>query len=201
VLDRIPMSPSPQTVSIGKDAVWVGLSTLEPGVPDTIVRVDPRSDRQTASYTVPDGVRALVATPHGLWVIHRLKPSVSRVNPETGLPDKHMGLGNNDFGSAAYAEGFVWVTIPLEDTVARIDAKTGRKISSGVGRRPTGIAARGGRIWVTSYIDHTISRINPRTAQPIGRAVRVKLNPYALAVSRDSVWLTAVGHGDIVRVR
>jgi streptogramin lyase len=201
VLARIPLPSSPQTVTVGQDAVWVGLSTLEPEVPDQIVRVDPRTNRVTNTYSMAEGVRALVATPHGLWVVHRSNPSISRVDPATGIPNKRIAVGTNDLGAAAYGAGAVWVTTPLEDTVTRVDDDTGKKIASGVGRRPTGIAAHGNQIWVTSYIDHTITRVDPRTSRPTGRPVPVSLNPYALTVTEDSIWLTALGRGEIAHYR
>jgi DNA-binding beta-propeller fold protein YncE len=122
-------------------------------------------------------VRALVATPHGLWIVHRLISAVSRFDTATGTVTKRVKVGTNDLGAAAYGAGAVWVTIPLEDTVTRIDDKTGAPLSSFVGRRPTGIAARGREIWVTSFTDHTIRRINPKTSRPVGRPVPVRLNP------------------------
>ena len=85
--------------------------------------------------------------------------------------------------------------------MVRIDDRSGKKVSVGVGRHPTGIAARGRQIWVTSFIDHALTRIDPRTSRPAGKPVAVRLNPYKLAISNDSVWLTAVGRGEIARVR
>jgi DNA-binding beta-propeller fold protein YncE len=71
----------------------------------------------------------------------------------------------------------------------------------GVGRRPTGIAARGSQVWVTSLIDHTVSRIDPAASSLAGQPVRVPLNPYALTLTADSVWLTALGRGEVAQVR
>jgi streptogramin lyase len=187
-------------VAVGSNAVWVGLSTLRPDVPDAISRVDPRTGTVTHTYPVPEGVRTLVATPHGLWVVHRSTPTLSRVDPANWVSHKPVELGSGDLGAATYGAGAVWVTIPLEDAVARVDDKTGSYVLSRVGR-PTGIAARGGQIWVTSYTDHTITRLDPKLGRPVGRPVAVRLNPYALALADHSIWLTAVGRGEIVRLR
>jgi hypothetical protein len=53
---------------------------------------------------------------------------------------------------------------------------------------------------VTSYIDHTLTRIDARTGRPAGKPVPAPLNPYSLAMSGDSLWVTAVGHGEVARV-
>ena len=89
--------------------------------------------------------------------------------------------------------GDVWVALPEEDTVSRVDDKTGSNVSIRVGRHPTEIAVRGRQSWVTSLIDHTLTRIDPKTRRTGGDPVPVALNPYARAVTDDSVWLTAAG--------
>jgi DNA-binding beta-propeller fold protein YncE len=200
-LARVALPGTPQTVTVGKDAVWVGLSTLEPDVPDSLAKVDAGINRVIRTYPMPDGVRTLVATPHGLWIVHRSVSAVSRFDPATEQITRHVEVGESSLGAATYGAGAVWVTIPLEDTVSRIDDATGDKVSSGVGRRPTGIAARGEQIWVTSFIDHTLTRIDAQSSRPVGRPIPVRLNPYALALTGDSVWLTAVGRGEIARIR
>ena len=206
-LARIPMADRPQTLAIGRAAVWVGMSaldgssTLTPGTPDSLAAIDPKTNEVTHTYPMPGGVRSLVATPRALWIVNRGYPTVSRFDPASGKLTKRVALSANALGGATYADGDVWVVLPLEDTVVRIDDKTGKKVSIGVGRHPTGIAAHGKQVWVTSFIDHTLWRIDPRKSRPVGKPIDVPLNPYALAVTDDSVWLTAVGRGEIARVR
>jgi streptogramin lyase len=181
--------------------VWAGMTTADPATPDALVRIEPRTLRVTGTYPMPDGVHALVATPSGIWIVHRSQPALSRFDPATEKITKRVAVGQTVPGDAAYSRGVVWVTSPQEDTVSRIDDRTFAKVSSGVGRRPTGIAARGKEIWVTSLIDHTVTRIDPKTSRPLGNPVSAPLNPYALAITGDSIWLTAVGRGEIARVQ
>ena len=47
------LASSPQSVAVGHGAVWVGLSTLEPEVADTLVRIDARTLRVTREYPSP----------------------------------------------------------------------------------------------------------------------------------------------------
>ena len=131
-LGRIDLPSSPQGVTVGKDAVWVGLSTLEPDVPDTLVRIDPGTQRIAGTYPMAEGIRSLVATPRGIWIVHRHNPAVSRFDPEAMKITRRVAVGQSDLGAAAYGAGAVWVTSPQEDTVARIDDKTG---AEGVERR------------------------------------------------------------------
>ena len=206
-LARIATPHRPQALAIGRDAVWVGMSALDgsskltPGTPDSLARIDPKTNMVTRTYPMKAGVRSLVATRRGIWIVNRGYATVSRFDPAAGKLDKRVDLIASALGGATYAAGDVWVVLPDEDTVVRVDDKTGRKVSIGVGRHPTGIAARGKQIWVTSFIDHTLTRIDPKTNRTVGKPVQVPVNPYALAVTDDSVWLTAVGRGQIARVR
>jgi streptogramin lyase len=199
-LARFPLPQAPKSVGVGPKGVWVGMLTEVPGTPDALARVDPHTGKVLGKYPVPEGAGPLVVTPTAVWVVHRLSPAVSRFNPALGRFDKRVSFGDNRLGKATFGAGAVWVTSPLEDTVVRIDAKTGAKVSSGVGRRPTGIVAHGDDVWVTSYIDHTVRRIDARTSRPTGKPVPVPLNPYALAMSGASLWVAAVGRGEVARV-
>ena len=200
VAGQIRLASSPQSVAVGHGAVWVGLSTLEPEVADTLVRIDARTLRVTREYPVAEGIRTLVAAPSGIWVVHRHNPAVSRFDLAQQRLTRRVAVGQAALGAAAYGAGAVWVTSPEDDAVTRIDDRTGGKVSSRVGR-PTGIAARGRQIWVTSFTDHTITRIDPKTSRPAGRPVDAPLNPYALAVTDDAIWVTAVGNGEVARAR
>jgi hypothetical protein len=200
-LARIALPMAPQTVAVGTDAVWVGMFTSTRELPDSLARIDLRTQKVTGTFPVAEGIRSLVATPTAVWVVHRSAPAGSRFDLSAEKFNRRVPFGNSRLGDAAYAAGAVWVTSPLEDTVSRIDDRTAKKVSSGVGRRPTGIAARGGQIWVTSYIDHTIRRLDPKTSRPVGRPVDVPLNPYRLTIAHGSVWLAAVGDGEVAQVR
>jgi DNA-binding beta-propeller fold protein YncE len=198
---RVTFPTKPRYIAVGHSAVWVGMLGSIQGTPDALTRVDPRTREITGSFPVPLGIHRLVATPAGIWVVHRRDPSVALFDPRSEQFTRQVRIGSTPLGEVSYADGAVWVTSPLEDTVSRIDDKTGKKVSSGVGRRPIGIAALGKQVWVTSLIDHTVTRVNPRSGRPAGEPIPVPLNPYAVALTRDSVWLTAIGHGDVVRVR
>jgi serine/threonine protein kinase len=200
-LGRIALAKSPQTVAVGHNAVWAGMTSGSEDVDDELVRIDPRTLRVTGTFAVPDGVHAIVSAPSGIWIVHRTEPAISRFDIDAGEITRRVAVGQSIPGDIAYSGGAVWVTSPQEDTVFRVDDATDKKVSSGVGRRPTGIAALGDQVWVTSYIDHTVTRIDPKTSRPVGDPVPVRLNPYALAITPDSVWLTAVGHGELARVQ
>jgi streptogramin lyase len=200
-LARFTLPQAPRAVAAGPKGLWIGLLSAAPGTPDTLARLDPRTGRIILSVPVPEGTGPLVVTPNGVWVGHRLTPSLARFNVSEGRFDVRKGFGHSRLGKLAFGAGAVFVTSPQEDTVARIDDRTGQKLSSGVGRRPEGIGARGRHVWVTSYIDHTIWRVDAATSLPTGQPVPVPLNPYRLAVTSDGIWVASVGRGVIARIR
>ena len=57
----------------------------------------------------------------------------------------------------------MWVTNKDDNSVTRIDPKTGRVDGSAipVGTRPIGIDVSGGSVWVGNFGDGTVSRIEP----------------------------------------
>jgi streptogramin lyase len=198
---RVALPTQARSVAVREGAVWVGLAGPTPGAPDTFARVDPQTGQLTGNFPVTARIRSLVATPNGIWVVHRDRPELTRRDAATGAVERRVRVGTTRLGDATYGAGAVWVTSPLEDTLSRIDDRTGAKVSSAVGRRPNGVAARGSQVWVSSFIEHTIQRVDPRTSRLMGRPVAVPLNPYALALTPDSVWLTAVAGGEVARVR
>jgi DNA-binding beta-propeller fold protein YncE len=198
---KIAMPMAPQTVATGHGAVWVGMISRVPGVSDELAEVAPRTGRVLQTVPFAEGIRTVVSAPSGLWIVHRLAAAVSRFDLPRGAVAQRIAVGNNRLGDAAYSAGALWVTSPLEDSVTRIDVKTGAKVTSAVGRRPQGIAARGAQVWVANFVDHALTRIDPTTSRPMGAPVAVPLNPYAVALTADSVWVTAVGQGEVARVR
>jgi DNA-binding beta-propeller fold protein YncE/predicted Ser/Thr protein kinase len=56
----------------------------------------------------------------------------------------------------------VWVASKLDDTVVRLDARTGKTIGEpiAVGRNPFAIVAHGDHVWVTNLASATVSRID-----------------------------------------
>ena len=133
-------------------------------------------------------------------MVHRLNPGLARFDARLEHFERRVVVGRSPLGAAAYGARALWVASPEEDSVNRIDDDTGDKVVIGVGRRLTGVAARGSQVWVTSLIDQTISRIDPRASKLAGKPLKVPLNPYALTLTGDSIWLTALGRGEVARV-
>ncbi len=57
----------------------------------------------------------------------------------------------------------MWVTNHGDDSVTRIDERTGRIVGAPipVGDRPLGIATGAGSVWVANHESNTVTRIQP----------------------------------------
>jgi len=196
----IALPNQPNSVAVGPRAVWVGMITPAPGGNDTLARVDPRSGEITNTIQVPEGIKALAASPGAVWVASRREPFVLKVSTATGKVVTRVRVGRDRPSDIAYARGVVWLTDPEGNTVERVDARTGRVIEIGVPGRPQGIAADGSQVWVASYSNHTVTRIDPRRSRTVGDPVDVELNPYELAIVGGSLWVTCVGEDRVVRI-
>ena len=104
----------------------------------------------------------------------------------------------------AVGEGAVWMLNTEDETVSRVDPKTGRVVGTfDPVRRPTDIAAGGGALWIGTgggfWLTERVSRVDPRTME-VTRTVKLPVSsPEAgiiapptgfprLAVGEGSVW-------------
>jgi DNA-binding beta-propeller fold protein YncE len=71
-------------------------------------------------------------------------------------------VGDAPFG-IAFGEGLLWVTNADDDTVTRIDPRTGEVVGEPirVEGQPVGVRVGEGAVWVTSNDDGSLSRIAP----------------------------------------
>jgi peptide/nickel transport system substrate-binding protein len=82
------------------------------------------------------------------------------------------------------------VTLALGDAVARIDPSTGTvRSTTGVGRRPAGLAVGAGGVWVANSGDGTVSRLDPRTGD-VADTIPVGASPQDVVVADGRVWVS-----------
>jgi YVTN family beta-propeller protein len=123
-----------------------------------------------------------------LWVADWTAGVVSKVDPSTGVAQAIPVAGNP--GDIALGSHAVWVTLPLQDAVVRIDADT-RSVRStvDVGRRPSGVAYGEGAVWVANSGDGTVSRLDPRTGE-VTDTIPVGASPQDVVVAAGRVWVS-----------
>jgi DNA-binding beta-propeller fold protein YncE len=194
-----PLAGSPVRVVPGEGSLWVAERTTMPGGADSLVELDPRTLDQRRRIPLAQGVRALRTGGGAVWILSRRAREVARLDPPTGRIDKVVRL-HEEGEDLAYAHGRLWIANRDDDTVTRMDAATGRSVTLAVPREPARIAARGNDVWVTSYLEGTLTRIDARRDRIIGTPVAVGVQPYGVAVTPDSVWVTSPGEDRLRQV-
>ena len=95
----------------------------------------------------------------------------------------------------------VWVTLALEDAVARIDPETGSVRSTiDVGRRPGGIAVGAGAVLVANSGDGTVSRLDPGSGA-VTDTIAIGGSPQDVVVADRRVWVSVRPRSREVRER
>ncbi len=188
VTGRIRTPLRPVALAAGAEDLWVvGRSAVKGGA-DELLHYD-GDGRLRRRLEVPQGAAAITLGGGALWVAELRIGRVLRIDPRTGRSTARAPLEAPGF-ALTYGKGYVWVTQRDDDSIARIEPDTGTVVASAAGHGPTGIAVADDLVLVASTTDHTVVVIDPRTAQPVGRPVRVGLNPYALAASAGRAWVT-----------
>jgi DNA-binding SARP family transcriptional activator/streptogramin lyase len=168
-------------LALGGGSIWVArnLASLE--------RVSLRSGRVVRRFRVRAGGGGIAVGLGAVWVPTFFPRGVARVPVAGGgprrLPTRHVVV------DVAVAGGSVWLAIPEEDRVARLDPER-MAISASVdaGDAPSALVADGRGLWAASRVSKTLSRIDPRSGRVV-RTVRLTASPSALALGAGALWV------------
>ncbi len=188
----------PRTLAVGRGDVWVGVWHT-PGL-DEVVRVDGSTGRELARVTVPEGVRDVHVDGGSVWVLGRRRPVLVQLRADRLVPVRRVRVGPLSLRMDVQ-DGRVWVTNNRDDSVSRVDARTGAVVQAEVPSRPYGIDARPDGIWVACARDHSVVRIDPRRLREVGEPVPVGLKPVSVRVAGRSVWVTGSADGTLTMLR
>ena len=161
---RIRNCDLPKAVAVSRGAVWAGK-----GDTNSLVRIDPASDRVLA--TIPVGVEPwyIVASDTAVWLSDWRANTVVRVDPASnsvvatvpGLPAGPTGL--------ALAPGALWVASSRDNLLTKIDTATNH-VAGTVATDPTPlpVAYAYGSIWVRNEFKEgngTVQRVDPTSGE------------------------------------
>jgi ABC-type branched-subunit amino acid transport system substrate-binding protein/DNA-binding beta-propeller fold protein YncE len=209
VASFIESGHAPSNIAVGEGAVWVMSANDK-----TISRIDPKTLAVTGRITAPGQPTDIAAGLGALWIgkgggpiVGSITVGVARVDPRTGavthsarLPDRKQGVDgagfNWGFANIAVGDGAVWALDP-DQTIARIDPKTGRVVAT-VDVEAGGVAAGDGGVW--ALVSNSVVRINPRTNRPGQTIPLTTAAPTAIAVGAGKVWVTAEQEGVVWRI-
>jgi DNA-binding beta-propeller fold protein YncE len=182
----------PVAVAVTKTAVWVGSRTGARSGQRTqlLLKLDPRTGALVNTIPIPRGVQTLAVGKGAVWITNRFAPTVTRVDIRTGQ-QSIIRVGDSPRG-VDVGGNFVWVANEGDGTVSRIDPRNPDHAAQfEVGVRPRGIAASSLAVWASGYLASKLVRLDPESGQPVGTPVGTDINPYKLALSGHTLWLTA----------
>ena len=199
---------APSNVAVGEGGVWV-LNTEE----RTISRIDPKTKKVVRRFEIGGVPSDIAAGAGALWVgkgggpenngtvsISRVDPASNRITRTLRLPDTAGGGSwpSVGFPGIAVGAGAVWAINP-DQTISRIDPKTGRRIAT-IDAKASTIAAGDAGVWFVDSDRSAVTRIDPRTNR-VGQTIPVGANVLlGIAVGAGSVWATGENEGLVWRI-
>jgi YVTN family beta-propeller protein len=158
-----------------------------------------KSDALVGQVPLEVGSGQVAVGEGAVWVACE-EGTVARVDPATRRVVEKIPVGRDPAG-VAVGGGAVWVANSLDNSVSRIDATTGRYLTTipGVGATPSGVAVGLGAVWVTNAGDNTVSRISP-SSNKVVRPISVGNGPGAITVGAGAVWVANSLDGTVWRI-
>jgi hypothetical protein len=194
----VTLAMGPTALAVRGDDVWVS-QEIQHG-PAQVVRIDAATGAVKATMRTAPRVVGMVYAHRRLWSLHeRPNVLVGRV-PDTMLALKHVRISGAGAGGLAFGAGALWVTVPDQDQLVRYRLRNGNRALVSIAGRPIGVTLRGKRVWVALNGSSMVHSVGARTMRPIGSAIRVPLNPLAIAGTREGLWVTCVGTNVVARV-
>jgi ABC-type transport system substrate-binding protein/class 3 adenylate cyclase/streptogramin lyase len=158
-----------------------------------------------ALLVVAGVVGALTLAETGSSAAHAIEGnSVGVIKASNGKVSSAIPVGTSPSG-VYVGGGATWVANTADDSVSRIDLRTGNVSQIQVGGGPVGVVGvvgvgGGGAVWVTNGLDGTVSRIalgaNPKVVQ----RVHVGDGPLGIAYGDGAVWVANSVDGTVSKI-
>jgi DNA-binding SARP family transcriptional activator len=136
---RIRVPHGPRALAYAPDGLWVLTS-------DSVERIDPATDKITASGPVPADSSAIAFGGGYVWVANETEGTVSKIDGSGHIV--HTYDTGQGAAKESYADGTLWVANQDEGTVTGIDAATGDEETLRFGHPLQTVAALPGRLLV-----------------------------------------------------
>jgi streptogramin lyase len=193
-------------MAFGEGGLWVANP-----IGGKVVRIDPATSRPAfAEAEIPNGVDGPIAVGEGaLWVLSAEigdQDGGVWVTPvdRSGKVGSAIRVGDyEDARSIAVGAGWVWVSMPAEGVIGRIDPKT-RRLSPQRAPMDSGSVAMtygAGALWALGAVGDNLFRIDPETAKRKGQEFPVAAGAEGrIAVTDGSVWVSALNRRSLLRL-
>jgi YVTN family beta-propeller protein len=200
VVARIDV-PAPESAAAGDGAVWLDYPSS-----DSVSRIDPATNKVTASIHVgpqPDGI---AISPGAVWVANAGGPSVSRIDPATNRVVATIRVGPrldccSEHMNLSATRGTLWVAVPNANEIVRVDTSTNRVIGTlDLPYSPCAsiVADRAGVWSAGGGCADAVGRIDARTKALT--ALVIEPHAVGLALAFGSVWAAVIDSANVDRI-
>jgi virginiamycin B lyase len=176
-------------------------ATPKPGVRTPGVKIPIERLKPDAVFPVP-GSPDWIAVDEDVWISNKPKDSVSRLSPTSNTSAATIPVGKRPCSGLASAFGSLWVPNCGDQTLTRVDLKTGSitaTIPITIGNSEGSIVSGGGSIWMVTDSNGTLARIDPATNTVVAE-VYVPRGSYGLAYGDEALWVTSSEGDTVARV-
>ncbi len=151
------MPPNSASVLYAEGAIWV--TTPEKSV---LTRVDPKTNKVTATVEVGKGPRFLTGGAGSVWTLNQGDGTISRVDAKTAklIVNIEAGIPGNG-GEIAFGEGHVWATIP-QIPLTEIDPATNQVVKQWAGPGGDSVRVGHGSVWLSNLRQQNVWRFSPK---------------------------------------
>lgn len=173
----------------------------KPGVKTAGVKIPIERLKPDAVFPIP-GSPDWIAVDEEVWISNKPKDSVARLNPTANTVAATIQVGKRPCSGLAAAFGSLWVPNCGDQTLSRVDLKTGTiaaTIPMTIGNSEGSIVAGGGSVWIVTDSKGTLARIDPATNTVVAE-VYVAPGSYGLAYGDDALWVTSSEGNSVARV-
>ena len=173
-------------------------------VANSLVKLDPRTDRVVAVIPVGHQPTSVAVVGDSVWVVNTGDATVTRFDTNSGAVDT-FGTVRNPVGMAADGDRAVWISTASYESVVRVDARTfAAEQVVPLGHTTFLLAAGAGALWVTepahSYAERgTVARLD-LTGMKAPERFRVGVIPAGIAVGEGAAWVANLGSGTVSRI-
>lgn len=179
--------------AVGLVFAFKGGSTALVVTANSVVAVDPKSNRIVGVTSVGAGPRGAAVAGNKLWVANSGDGTVSEVDPKTLKLVQNIGIGAQAT-EIATTPGTLWVATGLDNSLVKLDARSGGTLdrlvlAPGIDASAYAVASGQGKVWVISGDE--LLAIDPLTDAIVGGHRRLSCcgGLRDVAVAAGAVWV------------
>ena len=172
-----------------------------PGIVQASLRIPMTKLTPDHVFSIP-GVPDWQAIDEHVWVSNAPKGTVTRIDPRANVIVDTIAVGKNPCSGLAAGFGSLWVPNCGDQSVSRVDLKTGKVLATlplTIGNSEGGLAGGAGSGWMMTDAKGTLARIDPDTNKVVAE-IYVAAGSYAVAFGESAVWVSSTDNNLLTRV-